>query len=105
METSRESMGTQELCTLSCTDQHSLPFFHLNQEAAMRRHVRVVDDKGRAQATGKRKTSIARVWVWPGQGERGLERGQNRAPYPQEARQSHQPSFPILILFKPSQGT
>ncbi len=30
--------------------------------------VRVVDDKGRAYATGKRKTAIARVWVQEGNG-------------------------------------
>lgn len=38
------------------------------QEEAARRHIRIVDDLGRAYATGKRKTSIARVWIWQGNG-------------------------------------
>lgn len=35
----------------------------IQQEHAARR-VRVVDRLGRAYATGKRKCSIARVWLW-----------------------------------------
>jgi small subunit ribosomal protein S9 len=31
--------------------------------------VRQVDDKGRAYGTGRRKCSIARVWVQPGDGK------------------------------------
>uniref|UniRef100_A0A1D2AFX6 Uncharacterized protein n=1 Tax=Auxenochlorella protothecoides TaxID=3075 RepID=A0A1D2AFX6_AUXPR len=41
------------------------------QEEAAASHVRVVDHLGRSQATGKRKTSIARVWIWEGQGALG----------------------------------
>ena len=32
-------------------------------------HVRKVDDRGRAYATGKRKNAIARVWLKPGSGK------------------------------------
>ena len=39
----------------------------LQQEYAARR-VRTVDEQGRAYATGKRKTSVARVWIWEGPG-------------------------------------
>ena len=38
------------------------------QAEQARRWVRVVDDKGRAHAAGKRKSSIARVWLRPGGG-------------------------------------
>ena len=38
------------------------------QEEYAARRVRTVDDKGRAYATGKRKASIARVWIWEGPG-------------------------------------
>ena len=38
------------------------------QDAIARSRVRRVDDQGRSQATGKRKTSIARVWLKPGAG-------------------------------------
>ncbi|KAJ3682974.1 hypothetical protein LUZ60_013201 [Juncus effusus] len=31
-------------------------------------HVKRIDEKGRAYATGRRKCSVARVWVWPGEG-------------------------------------
>lgn len=31
--------------------------------------VRTVDDLGRAYGTGRRKTSSARVWIWPGTGQ------------------------------------
>jgi len=34
-----------------------------------REHVRKVDDRGRAYATGKRKNAIARVWIKPGSGK------------------------------------
>lgn len=40
----------------------------LKQEEAARARVRKVDDKGRAYGTGKRKCSIARVWIQPGNG-------------------------------------
>lgn len=40
----------------------------LKQEFAAKR-VRVVDELGRSYATGKRKCSIARVWVMPGTGQ------------------------------------
>lgn len=70
----------------------------------MRRHVRVVDDKGRAQATGKRKTSIARVWVWPGQGEGPRARSESGAlsttSMPISSTTSHHPHTP-----RPTQGT
>ena len=39
------------------------------QAIAPKVRVQKVDDKGRAYATGKRKTSIARVWVKPGNGK------------------------------------
>ncbi|XP_057522666.1 30S ribosomal protein S9, mitochondrial [Amaranthus tricolor] len=38
------------------------------QEEAAKLRVRVVDEKGRAYGTGKRKCSIARVWIQPGEG-------------------------------------
>ncbi|KAG6753545.1 hypothetical protein POTOM_043615 [Populus tomentosa] len=39
------------------------------QEEIARARVRQVDDKGRAYGTGRRKCSIARVWVQPGDGK------------------------------------
>nr|XP_027114074.1 30S ribosomal protein S9, mitochondrial-like [Coffea arabica] len=39
------------------------------QEEAAKARVRQVDDKGRAYGTGRRKCSIARVWVQPGDGK------------------------------------
>ncbi|GKV28607.1 hypothetical protein SLEP1_g37630 [Rubroshorea leprosula] len=41
----------------------------LKQEEAAKARVRQVDDKGRAYGTGKRKCSIARVWIQPGDGK------------------------------------
>ncbi|KAI5395717.1 30S ribosomal protein S9, mitochondrial [Lathyrus oleraceus] len=41
----------------------------LKQEEAAKARVRQVDDKGRAYGTGRRKCSIARVWVQPGNGK------------------------------------
>ncbi|KAL7146297.1 hypothetical protein ABFS83_06G031500 [Erythranthe nasuta] len=38
------------------------------QEDMANAHVREVDDKGRAYGTGRRKCSIARVWIQPGGG-------------------------------------
>lgn len=38
------------------------------QEEYAARRVRTVDEQGRAYASGKRKTSIARVWIWEGRG-------------------------------------
>lgn len=38
------------------------------QEEVAKAHVRQVDEKGRAYGTGKRKCSVARVWVQPGAG-------------------------------------
>ncbi|MCL7030032.1 hypothetical protein MKW94_022870 [Papaver nudicaule] len=38
------------------------------QEEVAKARVRQVDDKGRAYGTGRRKCSIARVWVQPGDG-------------------------------------
>lgn len=40
----------------------------LLQEAFARSRVRRVDEQERSLATGKRKTSIARVWLRPGAG-------------------------------------
>jgi len=37
--------------------------------------VKTVDDKGRAYGTGRRKASIARVWIWPGTGEIKINKG------------------------------
>ncbi|KAL3630628.1 hypothetical protein CASFOL_023612 [Castilleja foliolosa] len=39
------------------------------QEDVAKARVRQVDDKGRAYGTGKRKCSIARVWIQPGDGK------------------------------------
>ncbi|KAJ4705260.1 putative Ribosomal protein S9 [Melia azedarach] len=39
------------------------------QEEVAKARVRQVDDKGRAYGTGRRKCSIARVWVQPGDGK------------------------------------
>lgn len=41
----------------------------LKQEEVAKARVRQVDDKGRAYGTGRRKCSIARVWVQPGDGK------------------------------------
>ncbi|CAL0329362.1 unnamed protein product [Lupinus luteus] len=41
----------------------------LKQEEAAKARVRQVDDKGRAYGTGRRKCSVARVWVQPGDGK------------------------------------
>ncbi|KAM5579211.1 30S ribosomal protein S9, mitochondrial [Rosa sericea] len=38
------------------------------QEEVAKARVRLVDDKGRAYGTGRRKCSIARVWIQPGDG-------------------------------------
>lgn len=40
----------------------------LKQEEAAKARVRKVDEKGRAYGTGRRKCSIARVWLQPGGG-------------------------------------
>lgn len=39
------------------------------QEEVARARVRQVDEKGRAYGTGRRKCSIARVWIEPGDGK------------------------------------
>lgn len=39
------------------------------QEEVANARVRQVDQKGRAYGTGKRKCSIARVWIQPGEGQ------------------------------------
>ncbi|XP_074279195.1 small ribosomal subunit protein uS9m [Silene latifolia] len=39
------------------------------QEEIAKSRVRKVDEQGRAYGTGKRKTSIARVWIEPGEGK------------------------------------
>ncbi|KAK4431465.1 30S ribosomal protein S9, mitochondrial [Sesamum alatum] len=39
------------------------------QEEVAKARVRQVDEKGRAYGTGKRKCSIARVWIQPGEGK------------------------------------
>lgn len=39
------------------------------QEEVAKARVRQVDDKGRAYGTGRRKCSIARVWIHPGEGK------------------------------------
>ena len=41
----------------------------LKQEEVAKTRVRQVDEKGRAYGTGRRKCSIARVWVQPGDGK------------------------------------
>lgn len=45
----------------------------LQEEYATRR-VRSVDELGRAYATGRRKTSVAQVWIWPGPGSFSVNR-------------------------------
>lgn len=39
------------------------------QEEVAKTRVKQVDEKGRAYGTGKRKCSIARVWIQPGSGK------------------------------------
>lgn len=39
------------------------------QEEVAKARVRQVDEKGRAYGTGRRKCSIARVWIQPGEGK------------------------------------
>lgn len=39
------------------------------QEEVAKARVRQVDEKGRAYGTGRRKCSIARVWIEPGEGK------------------------------------
>lgn len=39
------------------------------QEEVAKARVRQVDDKGRAYGTGRRKCSVARVWIQPGDGK------------------------------------
>lgn len=39
------------------------------EEEFAKARVRKVDDKGRAYATGRRKCSVARVWIQPGDGK------------------------------------
>lgn len=39
------------------------------QEEFAKARVRQVDDKGRAYGTGRRKCSVARVWIQPGDGK------------------------------------
>ncbi|XP_068666147.1 small ribosomal subunit protein uS9m-like [Aristolochia californica] len=39
------------------------------QEEIAKTHIRQVDEKGRAYGTGRRKCSIARVWIQPGDGK------------------------------------
>lgn len=39
------------------------------QEEIARARVRQVDEKGRAYGTGRRKCSVARVWIEPGDGQ------------------------------------
>ncbi|XP_068655787.1 small ribosomal subunit protein uS9m-like [Aristolochia californica] len=39
------------------------------QEEIAKTHIRQVDEKGRAYGTGRRKCSIARVWIQPGEGK------------------------------------
>ena len=40
-----------------------------NPEPEAIARVQVIDDQGRAYATGKRKNAIARVWIKPGKGQ------------------------------------
>lgn len=39
------------------------------QEEVAKARVRTVDEKGRAYGTGRRKCSVARVWIQPGDGK------------------------------------
>ena len=57
------------------------------QEYAARR-VRDVDAAGRAYATGKRKTAVARVWVFPGPGAVTVNRRALDLAFPVLARRA-----------------
>ncbi|EIE22874.1 hypothetical protein COCSUDRAFT_66434 [Coccomyxa subellipsoidea C-169] len=59
----------------------------LQQEYASRR-VRSVDHLGRAYATGMRKTSVARVWIWPGPGSLSINRRPLDMHFPQLERRA-----------------
>lgn len=59
----------------------------LQQEYAARR-VRSVDHLGRAYATGRRKTSVARVWIWPGPGSISINRRPLDLHFPQLERRN-----------------
>lgn len=59
----------------------------LQEEYAARR-VRVVDHLGRAYATGKRKTSIARVWIWEGPGSISINHRTLDMHFPQITRRA-----------------
>ncbi len=59
----------------------------LQQEYAARR-VRSVDHLGRAYATGRRKTSVARVWIWPGPGSFSINRRPLDMHFPQLERRN-----------------
>ena len=65
----------------------------LQEEYAARR-VRIVDDKGRAYATGKRKTSVARVWIWEGPGTIQINRRTLDMSFPQLNRRRCGTAYP-----------
>lgn len=52
------------------------------QEEVAKARVRTVDDKGRAYGTGRRKCSVARVWIQPGNGEFTINDKQFDAYFP-----------------------
>jgi small subunit ribosomal protein S9 len=59
----------------------------LEEEYAARR-VRVVDELGRAYATGKRKAAIARVWIWQGPGTISINHRPLDVHFPQVTRRA-----------------
>lgn len=69
----------------------------LQQEYAARR-VRTVDEQGRAYATGKRKTSVARVWIWEGPGSIQINGRSLDICFPQLNRRAEILS-PFQVLF------
>ena len=75
----------------------------LQQELAARR-VRRVDSAGRAYATGRRKTSVARVWIWPGPGSVVVNRRTLDMHFPELQRRAEilspfqaRPLFPLCV--------
>ena len=57
--------ATCSALTLHCTGRRADE--QAQQEAQRHSRVRTVDGSGRAYGTGKRKNSVARVWIWVSQ--------------------------------------
>ncbi|URE47906.1 Ribosomal protein S9/S16 [Musa troglodytarum] len=52
------------------------------REEAAKAWVRLADEKGRAYGTGRRKCSVARVWIQPGDGKLAVNEKQYDAYFP-----------------------